>query len=117
MSEEPPAATATTNGMTRREELLAVATKLFAARGYHGTRMDDVADAVGLNKATVYHYYASKSLILWDIYKATADFTVDALHDDPTASARETIFNFTRRLLTGIASDVERAAVYFQEGP
>ncbi|KAB7760644.1 TetR family transcriptional regulator [Mycolicibacterium mucogenicum] len=97
--------------------MLAVAAKLFAARGYHGTRMDDVADAVGLNKATVYHYYASKSLILWDIYKSTADFTVDALHDDPTASARETIFNFTRRLLTGIASDLESAAVYFQEGP
>ena len=70
---------ATTNGMSRREELLAVATKLFAARGYHGTRMDDVADAVGLNKATVYHYYASKSLILYDIYKGAADFTVDAL--------------------------------------
>ncbi|GAA2412716.1 TetR/AcrR family transcriptional regulator [Mycolicibacterium llatzerense] len=108
---------AASNGSSRREELLAVAAKLFAARGYHGTRMDDVADAVGLNKATVYHYYASKSLILWDIYKATADFTVDALHDDPTASARETIFNFTRRLLTGIATDLERAAVYFQEGP
>ena len=29
--------------------------------------VDDVADAVGLNKATVYHYYASKSLILFDI--------------------------------------------------
>ncbi|OBA88203.1 TetR family transcriptional regulator [Mycolicibacterium mucogenicum] len=97
--------------------MLAVAAKLFAARGYHGTRMDDVADAVGLNKATVYHYYASKSLMLWDIYKSTADFTVDALHDDPTASARETIFNFTRRLLTGIATDLESAAVYFQEGP
>jgi AcrR family transcriptional regulator len=108
---------AASNGSSRREELLAVAAKLFAARGYHGTRMDDVADAVGLNKATVYHYYASKSLILWDIYKSTADFTVDALHDDPTASARETIFNFTRRLLTGIATDLESAAVYFQEGP
>ncbi len=76
--------TGPSNGMSRREELLAVATKLFAARGYHGTRMDDVADAVGLNKATVYHYYASKSLILYDIYKGAADFTVDALHDDPS---------------------------------
>ena len=106
-----------TNGSTRRDELLAVATKLFAARGYHGTRMDDVADAVGLNKATVYHYYASKSLILYDIYKSAADFTVGASQDDPTASARETIYHFTRRLLVGIASDIERAAVYFQEGP
>ena len=36
-----------TNGSTRRDELLAVAAKLFAARGYHGTRMDDVADVIG----------------------------------------------------------------------
>ena len=41
--------TGTPNGTSRREELLAVATKLFAGRGYNGTRMDDVADAVGLN--------------------------------------------------------------------
>src|SRR3954469_11786165 len=116
-SDEPPAVPATTNGMTRREELLAVATKLFAARGYHGTRMDDVADAVGLNKATVYHYYASKSLILFDICKSAADFTVEALHDDPSASAREMIYHFTRRLMVGIASDIERGAVYFQEAP
>ncbi len=40
-----------------------------------------------------------------------------ALHDDPSASARETIYHFTRRLLTGIANDLEAAAVYFQEGP
>lgn len=108
---------AANNGTSRREELLNVAAKLFAARGYHGTRMDDVAEAVGLNKATVYHYYASKSLILYDIYKSAADFTVEALHDDPTSSARETIYHFTRRLMVGIANDLERAAVYFQEGP
>lgn len=118
MSTESPAkGSPGTNGTSRREELLDVAAKLFAARGYHGTRMDDVADAVGLNKATVYHYYASKSLILWDIYKTTADFTVQALHDDPTATARETIYNFTRRLLVGVANDLPAAAVYFQEGP
>jgi AcrR family transcriptional regulator len=117
MSTQPGNAPGTANGTTRREELLAVATKLFATRGYHGTRMDDVADKVGLNKATVYHYYASKALILYDIYQRAADFTVAALHDDPSWSAREAIYNFTRRLLVGIANDVERAAVYFQEGP
>ena len=81
------------------------------------TRMDDVADAVGLNKATVYHYYASKSLILYDIYKGAADFTVDALHDDPSASARETIYHFTRRLLVGIAGNIERAAWLIKHAP
>jgi AcrR family transcriptional regulator len=114
-SEHGPSDTA--NGMSRREELLAVATKLFAARGYHGTRMDDVADVVGLNKATVYHYYASKSLILYDIYRRAAEGTLAAVHDEPGWSAREAIYHFTRRLLTAIANNIERAAVYFQEGP
>src|SRR5438477_11496401 len=86
---------ATPNGLTRREELLVVATKLFAARGYHGTRMDDVADVVGLNKATVYHYYASKSLILFDIYRRSAESTLEAVHDDPSWTAREALYQYT----------------------
>lgn len=105
------------NGTTRREELLAVATKLFAGRGYHGTRMDDVADVVGLNKATVYHYYASKSLILFDIYQQAAERTLAAVHDDPTWSASEALYQYTVRLLKQTAANVEGAAVYFQEQP
>ena len=105
------------NGLSRREELLAVATKLFAARGYHGTRMDDVADVVGLNKATVYHYYASKSLILYDIYQQAAERTLAAVHDDPSMSAREALYQYTVRLLTGSPANPEGAAVYFQEQP
>src|ERR1700747_1496312 len=112
-----PTEAETANGMSRREELLAVATKLFAARGYHGTRMDDVADVVGLNKATVYHYYASKSLILYDIYQQAAERTLDAVHDDPTMSAREALYQYTVRLLNNIAVNPEGAAVYFQEQP
>jgi len=105
------------NGTSRREELLVVATRLFAARGYHGTRMDDVADVVGLNKATVYHYYASKSLILFDIYRQAAENTLAAVHDDPSWTAREALYQYTVRLLTQIAENPEGAAVYFQEQP
>ena len=105
------------NGTSRREELLAVATKLFAARGYHGTRMDDVADVVGLNKATVYHYYASKSLILFDIYRRAAENTLAAVHDDPSWSAREALYQYTVRIMTFIADNPEGSAVYWQEQP
>jgi AcrR family transcriptional regulator len=108
---------ASENGSTRREELLAVATKLFAARGYHGTRMDDVADVVGLNKATVYHYYASKSLILFDIYQRAAERTLAAVHDDPSWTAGEALYQYTVRLLKQTGENVEGAAVYFQEQP
>ena len=114
---EPSGSDANGAELSRREELLAVATKLFAARGYHGTRINDVADVVGLNKATVYHYYASKSLILFDIYREAADRTVAAVHDEPSWSAREAISHFTRRLLENIANNIDGAAVYFQESP
>jgi AcrR family transcriptional regulator len=105
------------NGLSRREELLRVATKLFAARGYHGTRMDDIADVVGLNKATVYHYYASKALILYDIYQQAAERTLAAVHDDPSRPAREALYQYTVRLLDQIAANLEGSAVYFQEQP
>mgnify|MGYP002631129396 CR=1 FL=1 len=87
------------NGTTRREELLAVATRLFAARGYHGTRMDDVADVVGLNKATVYHYYASKSLILFDIYRRAAENTLAAVHDMALAAGASEAAEYARRVV------------------
>lgn len=108
---------ASENGRSRREELVVVAAKLFATRGYHGTRMDDIADMIGLNKATVYHYYASKSLILFDIYRQAAEGTLAALHDDPSWTAREALYQCTVRLITAIAGNPEVGAVYFQEQP
>jgi AcrR family transcriptional regulator len=79
--------------------------------------MDDVADVVGLNKATVYHYYASKSLILFDIYRSAAENTLAAVHDDPSWTAREALYQYTVRLLKNIAANPEGAAVYWQEQP
>lgn len=94
-----------------------MASKLFAARGYHGTRMDDIADVAGLNKATVYHYFSSKALILYEIYFKAAEETLACLQDDPQWSAREAFYRCTRRVLLHISSHREQGAVYFQENP
>ena len=51
----------------QRESILRKAADLFAQRGYHGTSMNDVADACGLSKATLYHYYRDKDQILVNI--------------------------------------------------
>ena len=51
----------------QREVILASAAGLFAQNGYHGTSMNDVADACGLSKATLYHYYRDKSEVLTSI--------------------------------------------------
>ena len=49
---------------TRREELVSVAAQLFAERGYHGTSMADLADAMGVQKGSLYSLTESKQELL-----------------------------------------------------
>jgi AcrR family transcriptional regulator len=51
----------------QRELILAQAAQLFARRGYPATSMNQVAEACGLSKATLYHYYKDKSSLLISI--------------------------------------------------
>ena len=44
----------------KRQQILAAATRVFAARGYHQAKIADIAAAAGVGKGTVYEYYASK---------------------------------------------------------
>jgi AcrR family transcriptional regulator len=48
----------------RRAEIVAAATQVFAARGYGGVGMRDIADAVGIRGASLYHHFPSKEEIL-----------------------------------------------------
>jgi AcrR family transcriptional regulator len=47
-------------GKGRRESILDEATRLFAERGYEGASMADLAERVGLRKASLFHHFASK---------------------------------------------------------
>ncbi|HET9208027.1 MAG TPA: TetR/AcrR family transcriptional regulator [Burkholderiaceae bacterium] len=60
----------------QREQILARAATLFAHRGYPGTSMNEVAQACGLSKATLYHYYKDK----YSILVAIAEGHVQRLH-------------------------------------
>jgi AcrR family transcriptional regulator len=51
----------------QREAILARAAHLFAQRGYVATSMNQVAEACGLSKATLYHYYKDKDALLVQI--------------------------------------------------
>jgi AcrR family transcriptional regulator len=51
----------------QREAILGHAAQLFARGGYPGTSMNEVAQASGLSKATLYHYYRDKYELLVSI--------------------------------------------------
>jgi TetR/AcrR family transcriptional regulator len=44
----------------RRDQILDEATRLFAEKGYDGTSMSDLAEGVGLRKASLFHHFESK---------------------------------------------------------
>ncbi|MFH1761999.1 MAG: TetR/AcrR family transcriptional regulator [bacterium] len=46
--------------LARREHILGAAQKLFATRGYHISTVDDIAEAAGLAKGTIYLYFKTK---------------------------------------------------------
>lgn len=51
----------------KRHAILKRAARLFAEEGYGRASMAQVAEAVGVSKANIYHYYPSKSALLFDI--------------------------------------------------
>ena len=44
----------------KRRDILAAATRLFTEQGYDGTSVDDIAQAAGVSKQTVYSHFKSK---------------------------------------------------------
>ena len=62
----PRAATA-----ARRDRLLAQAAQLFAEKGYEATSLRDVSQALGVSLAGLYHYFASKEDLLYQVQHRT----------------------------------------------
>jgi AcrR family transcriptional regulator len=48
----------------RPQEILEAALRVFAERGYRTTRLEDVGEAAGVTKGTIYHYFANKEELL-----------------------------------------------------
>ena len=53
----------------RKDEIIRESAVLFDKVGYHGASMQMVADAVKLGKPTLYHYFRSKTEILYAIHE------------------------------------------------
>ena len=51
----------------RRAEIVQAATQIFAERGFSNVGMRDIADAVGIRGASLYHHFPSKEEILFAI--------------------------------------------------
>ena len=60
----------------RREQILSVSLRLFAAKGLAGTKITDISGAAGISQGLVYHYFSSKD----DIFIALIQQAFDKMN-------------------------------------
>lgn len=61
----------------RREELLQTAVDLFAAKGFKGTSIRDIASTLGVSVSVIYHYFENKE----GLWSAILDYSIKGLPD------------------------------------
>jgi AcrR family transcriptional regulator len=64
-----------------RVEILEAAAQIFSQKGFHATSMQDIAQAVNLQKASLYHHVSSKQEILVAILDQALDMLIEHMQD------------------------------------
>jgi AcrR family transcriptional regulator len=62
-----------------REKILEAAAQIFSHKGYHATSMSDIAGAVNLQKASLYHHVKSKQEILLSLLDEALDIVSEKI--------------------------------------
>lgn len=65
----------------KRRLILRAATKVFAKKGYTGTRVGDIASEAGIAYGLIYHYFENKEDILNSLFHATWSVTLKVVQD------------------------------------
>lgn len=62
-----------------RDEILEAAAQIFRQKGYHAASMQEIADAVRLQKASLYHHVNSKQDILLALLDRALDLLIEGM--------------------------------------
>ena len=80
--------------------------------------MDLIADEVGLNKGTLYHYYPSKSAILFELLSDQVDATLELVDQVPAdGTVTERMRALVMLQVNHVAAKHDEVVVFFQEIP
>lgn len=108
-------------GTDRRQAILDAALDAFAERGFQGASVREIARAVGVNEATLYHYFDSKAAILDAVIDQLMErrSVLYAVADDPRQSLGEALTSLVMRTIEIMHEDKERKflCLLMIEGP
>jgi len=75
MSKKPAPARTVDNSQQpdRRQQILEIAARIFARKGYRGTSMRDIGDQAGVFGGSLYHHIRSKDALFVELHDAALD--------------------------------------------
>jgi TetR/AcrR family transcriptional regulator, cholesterol catabolism regulator len=98
----------------RRQQIIDQAAAMFDSAPYHATSMDDIAAAVGIAKPTLYHYFNSKTQILFEIHEALIGRLLER-HSSPRPGApREQLLRIMEDILAFMQTRPGHMRVFFE---
>src|SRR5712691_3212515 len=101
---------------TRKSELTRQAARLFAEKGYHGTSIGDLAEAMGVKKGSLYAHIESKADLLWEVARDGAEAFHAALDEiAEELPATEKIRLALRAHLRVVSKQLDVATVFVRE--
>ena len=101
----------------KRERIIEEAVKLFYARGFTGTTLDDIAAELGVTKPFIYTHFRSKVELLAALCKPTIELSLAAVETaskepgSPSERLYRAVVDFTHVVLSRQAN----IAIYFRE--
>ena len=103
-----------------REDILDAAAQVIRKKGFHAASMADIAQAVNLQKASLYHHVASKQEILLALLDRALDKLTEriaplAAQTAQSAPADEKLRDMTRTYLQLMAENADLASVLLFE--
>lgn len=80
----------------RRESIILAAHEVFAAHGYRGGSLQDVADKIGMSQTSLLHYFPSKSELLVAVLNVRDEVTGDGELRDPEEALIDAVIRQAR---------------------
>ena len=101
----------------KRRLILDAAVRVFARKGYHTSRVGDIAEEAGVAHGLLYHYFRSKEELLETIFRETWRNVLDAVRsvEETDESARDRLAGIAKILLRAWRRDPDLVRVLVRE--
>jgi TetR/AcrR family transcriptional regulator, cholesterol catabolism regulator len=100
-----------------RDTILEAAAQVFRQKGFHGASMQDIAEAVNLQKASLYHHVSSKQEILLALLDRALELLLERISaiSDQSIPADQKLQQMIRTYLQILAENTDLSAVLLFE--